>query len=141
LIRVFMLGVAVAVGSLMVLVYAGLPAQASPDVIGACGKDKAVIDASGLPATFETDKCLVGDRPIVDGGVGSVLPPAGEGVYAEALTTSGSEDLLIVHQKDGTVNVDQPGSAMIRPPPRATIRRNPRAMRAATAPTPTLDTV
>ena len=103
-----MLGVAVAVGSLMVLVYAGLPVQAS-DTIVACSKDSTAIVASGLPSTFGTDTCPVGDRPIVDGGVGSVLPAPGEGVYAEALTTSGVEDMMIVHQKDGSIQLDKGG--------------------------------
>jgi hypothetical protein len=59
---------------------------------------------------FDLERCPVGDRPIRDGGVGIVLPVAGEGVYAESLTTDGADALEVKHRVGGTVELDDVGS-------------------------------
>jgi hypothetical protein len=52
----------------------------------------------------------MGERVITDHGVGTVLPDAGEGVYAEALTPTGAQELEVTHRRDGTVELEQVGN-------------------------------
>ena len=88
----------------------GMPAAlADEEIYGACRESEERIVAAELPDTVDLDRCPVDGRVITDGGVGSVLPDPGEGVYAEVLTTSGAQDLGIFRYRDGTVELDHVG--------------------------------
>ena len=84
-------------------------AQTGPEVLGACGPEKREIKAAALPGVVEPGECPVGGRQISDGPVASVVPPPGRTVYAEVLTTSGSEELSVSRQPDGAIELDQGG--------------------------------
>jgi hypothetical protein len=92
---------------------------AAPSVLEACSPGKAAIVATALPdpaqaepgrKVFDLERCPVGNRPIRDVEVGSVLPAPGEMVYAETLTTEGADGLEIRHRSDGTVVLDHVGA-------------------------------
>lgn len=70
-------------------------AQTSPGVYEACGPDRREIRASDLPDVVDQDRCPVGGREIVDGGVSVVVPEPGESVFAEAMSPRGSEQLVV----------------------------------------------
>jgi hypothetical protein len=75
-------------------------------VLEACAPGKETIDARALPAAVVTpERCPVAGREIEDGEVGSAVPPAGETVHAEVLTTSGAEELEIGRRGDGTIEL------------------------------------
>lgn len=91
---------------------------ASSFVLDACLPGKAEIHAVELPKsageTLESkvvnlEDCPVGGRPIVDHGAGATLPPRGEGVHNEVLTTTGAQELKIEHHTDGTIIVEHVG--------------------------------
>jgi hypothetical protein len=46
---------------------------------------------------------------VVDGPAAAFLPPAGEGVYVEVLTTRGSHELALSHLEDGHIEVEHAG--------------------------------
>jgi hypothetical protein len=48
-----------------------------------------------LPGVVRPGECPIEEHRIVDGGVGSVVPEPGESMYAEILTTSGTQELEI----------------------------------------------
>jgi len=78
-------------------------AQSSPGVYAACGTDQREIKAADLPAVVDQDRCPVGGREIVDGGISVVVPEPGESVFAEAMSPRGSEHLEISNPPDDTL--------------------------------------
>lgn len=84
-------------------------AQALPGVLSACAEGQKVIDTSKLPDVWDTEICPVGERVIVDGAIGSVLPARGTGVYVEGLTPSGVQEMIITRSESGTVEVGKVG--------------------------------
>jgi Matrixin len=85
-------------------------AQTGPEVYEACRPDRVTIPAPDVPETVEMENCPIGERVITDHGVGTVLPDAGEGVYAEALTPTGAQELEVTHHRDGTVELEHVGN-------------------------------
>lgn len=85
--------------------------SAQPDerVLDACERGKPAIDATDLPEVVDPETCPIAGRKIVDGVVKSLVPPPGEGVYAEVLTTSGAQELDVARRADGTVELDHVG--------------------------------
>ena len=77
--------------------------------LSACNLDLETIDANRLPAIVDLDDCPVNGRDIVDGEVSTVLPPPGEGIYAETLTTDGPHELLVTRTPDGTIELSNVG--------------------------------
>src|SRR5215210_4392384 len=65
-------------------------AQTNPGVYTACKPDRCEITASDLPDVVDQDRCPVGGRVIVVGGVSVVVPEPGERVFAEAMSPRGS---------------------------------------------------
>jgi len=91
-------------------VFVGAPtAQPAPRVLEACRDGGASIDATDLPRFVEPGECPVRGRVIEDVGVGSVVPEPGEGVYAEALTTAGAQELEVTRLPDGTIELEHVG--------------------------------
>ena len=91
-------------------VFVGAPsAQTGPRVLEACREGKASIDATDLPRLVEPGECPVKGRVIEDVGVGSVVPEPGEGIYAEALTTAGAQELGVERFPDGTIELQHVG--------------------------------
>lgn len=84
-------------------------AQALPGVLRACAEGQKVIVASKLPDVWNTEICPVGERMIVDGAIGSVLPARGKGVYVEGMTPSGVQEMIITRSESGTVEVGKVG--------------------------------
>jgi hypothetical protein len=78
-------------------------------VYEACEPDRAWIDASELPGVLELDRCPLDGRAIVDSGVGSELPGPGEAVHVEALSTSGAQELQLLHRDGGVVELRDVG--------------------------------
>ena len=108
--RLLASGPALALAVLAVTTFAKTPAAQTPDrVLEACEPGKQEIDARALPATVEPGECPAGGRSISDGPVGSVVPPPGQTVYAEVLTTSGAEELSVRRLPDGTIRLDHVG--------------------------------
>src|SRR5215208_7630746 len=85
--------------------------SAQPDarVLEACEPGEPEIDATDLPEVVEPARCPIEGRQIVDGAVKSVVHPPGKGVYAEALTTSGAQELDVARRADGTMALDHVG--------------------------------
>jgi hypothetical protein len=75
----------------------------------ACRSNQAVIPASTLPETVDLDACPIGGSVVTDNGVGTVLPAPGEGIYVEAITTEGSQELEVTRYRDGTVELEHVG--------------------------------
>ena len=109
--RLLASGLALVLAVLAVTTLARTPeAQTADRVLDACAPDKETIDARALPAVVVTpERCPIAGREIKDGEVGSAVPPAGEGVHAEVLTTSGAEELEIGRREDGTVELSSVG--------------------------------
>ena len=102
--------VAFVFGVLMILAYAGsAPARASEDETEACAPGLEDIDAAKLPSTVDPDKCSIRGREIVDGDIGTELPEPGTGIYAEVVTTEGPQELLVTHEKDGSIGLSHTG--------------------------------
>lgn len=92
-------------------IFAGsLIAQTSPGVYAACGPDRREIQASDLPDVVDQDRCPVGGREIVDGGVSVVVPEPGESVFAEAMSPQGSEHLVVSNPKGDKLVLGDAGS-------------------------------
>lgn len=80
-------------------------------LLAACDKARKVIDATKLPAQFDSDICKVGKRIIKDrGGVSAALPQRGTAVYVEAMKTTGAQELTIKHLPNGTVKIEDAGA-------------------------------
>lgn len=106
--RLLASGLALALAVATVAVLAGTPAAQT----GAQGPEACRPDRQGIPASdFQegTGSCEASGRPIVDGAAGAVLPPPGEGVYAEAPTREGAHELEVVHLQNGEIEVDHVG--------------------------------
>lgn len=105
--RLLACGLSLALAVLAVTTFARTPAAQAPDrVLDACGPGKRSIDARALPAAVVAPgRCPVAGREVEDGGVGSVVPPPGESVHAEVLTTTGAEELEIGRRRDGTIEL------------------------------------
>jgi len=109
--RLTLLATALALAALAVGVVSRSPtAQTDPEVYEACRPDRDTIPAPDLPETVEMENCPIGGRVITDHGVGTVLPDAGEGVYAEALTPTGAQELEVTYYRDGTVELEHVGN-------------------------------
>lgn len=100
-------GLALAPTVLGVTTLARTPAAQTADgVLEACEPAKRSIDARVLPAAvLDPGRRPVAGRTIEDGGVGSVVPPPGESVHAEVLTTAVAEELEIGRHEDGTIEL------------------------------------
>lgn len=106
-------GLALALAVLLVATFARAPAaQTGSQILEACEADEREIEASALPDVVEPAERPVGGRQIVDGPVSSVVPPAGEGVYAEIITTSGAQELGLRRQLDGAVELTHVGDEL-----------------------------
>jgi hypothetical protein len=104
--RLLACGLALALAALAVTTLARTPeAQTEARVLEACEPGKQEIDARALPAVVDPGRCPVAGRTIQDGGVGSVVPPPGESVHAEVLTTTGADELEVERRHNGTVEL------------------------------------
>lgn len=74
-----------------------------PDPSDLCGKVGEEIRAADLPVSIDPDACELTGAVISDSGVGAEVPKPGAGVHVEALTTTGAQELEIIHREDGTV--------------------------------------
>ena len=109
--RLTLLAVAFALAALAVGMISRSPAaRTDPGIYEACRPDRDKIPASDLPETVEMENCPIGERVITDHGVGTTLPDPGEGVYAEALTTTGAQELQVTRYEDGTVELEHVGN-------------------------------
>ena len=106
--RLLASGLALALALLAVTTLARTPdAQTANRVLDACTPEKQTIDARALPAAIVTsERCPVAGREIEDGEVGSAVPPPGESVHAEVLTTTGAEELEVGRREDGTIELE-----------------------------------
>ena len=84
-------------------------AQQDARVFGACDPGEQKIDAADLPEVVEPERCPIEGRRIVDGDVESLVPPPGNGVYTEVMTTSGAQELDVARRVDGTMELDLVG--------------------------------
>jgi hypothetical protein len=110
--RLLASGLALALALLAVTALARTPeAQTADRVLEACDPAKESLDARALPAVVDPDRCRVAGRTIVDGRVGTVVPPPGESVHAEVLTTTGADELEVERRRDGTVELGLVGEA------------------------------
>ena len=108
--RAAIVAAAFALSILALGVFVGTPAaQLAPRVLEACRDGRASIDATDLPRVVEPGECPAKGRVIEDVGVGSVIPEPGEGVYAEALTTAGAQELEVTRFPDGTIELEHVG--------------------------------
>ncbi len=108
--RLLASGLALALAVLAVTTFARTPAAQTADrVLEACAPGRQEIDARVLPATVKPGECPAKGRRISDGPVGSAVPPPGQTVYAEVLTTSGAEELIVRRLPDGTIRLDHVG--------------------------------
>ena len=99
-------GLALALAVLAVTTFARTPEARTADrVLDACEPGKREIDARALPAVVDPARCPLKGRTIRDGGVGSVVPPPGESVHAEVLTTTGADELEVERRQNGTVEL------------------------------------
>ena len=109
--RFFASGLALAFALLIVAVFARTPvAQTADGTPAACAPERQEISAAALPDSTDPGKCETEGRPIVDGAVGAVLPSPGNGVYVEALTTSGTQELEIKHLRNGAIELEHVGN-------------------------------
>lgn len=84
-------------------------AQTSDETPAACAPGEREISATALPEDADAGECRADGRPIVDGAVGALLPSPGKGVYVEALTTRGTQELEIQHLPNGDIELDHVG--------------------------------
>ena len=113
--RVASIAAALAVACTAVAMFAGsLLAQADRAVYDACSRGKQEIRASELPAKVDPGRCPVNGRAVVDNGVSAVPPPPGTGVYVEALTTDGAQELDLYRSQNGTLSVEHAGDEVAR---------------------------
>ena len=75
----------------------------------ACRSGEAGIPASDLPEIVDLENCPIGGSVITDNGVRTVLPAPGEGIYVEAMTTEGAQELQLTRYRDGTVELKHVG--------------------------------
>ena len=106
--RLLACGMALALSTLALAFLAGAP-DARERILEVCGSEKERIDARDLPATIGPGECPAGERVIFDGPVAAVVPPSGESVYAEVLTTTGAQTLSVGRAQDGTIRLNHVG--------------------------------
>ena len=116
--RLLASGLALAFAVVLVAIFARTPAaQTGSQILEACEADEREIEASALPDVVGPAECPVGGRRIVDGPVASVVPPPGEGVYAETLAPEGAQELEIRKLQDSSIELgdvgDEPGEAEV----------------------------
>jgi hypothetical protein len=87
-----------------------LIAQTSHGAYAACGPDRREIQAADLPEVVDQNRCPVGGREIVDGGVSVVVPEPGESVFAEAVSPRGSEQLVVSNPSGDRLILGDAGS-------------------------------
>ena len=107
--RLLVLAVAAALGLLVIAVSAPTLAQTVPGTLEACRGTQARVQASVLPEVVAPGRCPLEGGVIVDNGVGTVVPEPGETIYAEAMTTSGAQELTVTRSEDGTIALDSVG--------------------------------
>lgn len=93
---------------------AALAQGASSKVLDACAPQKREISAEAIPAKVEPSRCPIDGRAVVDDGVSAVVPQRGTGIYAEALTTEGAQELLLYRSEDGALSVARAGDDVAR---------------------------
>jgi hypothetical protein len=76
---------------------------------GACRSDEAGIPAAGLPDVVDLEACPIGGSVITDNGVRTVVPAPGEGIYIEAMTTEGPQELQLTRYRDETLELEHVG--------------------------------
>ena len=105
--RTLFLTLSVPVASALVLAtgLSGLsPAAADPAVPDFCiGTD--VLQAEDLPPLISIVGCDLTGRIIQDHGIGAVVPPAGEAVYAEGYGELNTQTLDIAHELSGDIRL------------------------------------
>jgi hypothetical protein len=74
----------------------------------ACTKE-GILEARDLPRRAEKSRCDLTARTIRDAGPTILVPPPGERVYAEWLSTTGSQEFQVATEHDGTVVLDMVG--------------------------------
>ena len=107
--RLLVLVVAAALGLLAIVVSAPTLAQTAPGTLEACRGTQARVQASALPEVVAPGRCPLEGGVIVDNGVGTVVPEPGEAIYAEAMTTSGAQELTVTRSENGTIALDSVG--------------------------------
>lgn len=108
--RLFASGMTMAFAVIVLATFARTPAAQTPgNVPAACAAGEQEISASALPDGTGAERCKPDGRPIVDGVVGAVLPSPGNGVYVEALTPRGVQELEIRHLRNGSIELDHVG--------------------------------
>lgn len=93
---------------------AALAQGASSKVLDACAPQKREISAEAIPEKVEASRCPIAGRAVVDNGVSAVPPEPGTGVYAEALTTDGAQELQLYRSIDGTLSIEHVGDEVAR---------------------------
>ncbi len=78
--------------------------------------DSSVLEATTLPREIPPTACSLVGRTIRDGVVAAEVPPPGYGVYVEAITSFGVEDLRIETLPDSTVTLDFAGPHSLATP-------------------------
>lgn len=106
--RLLACGLALALSVLALVAFAGTP-EAQTRVLEACESGKQEIDARALPGVVEPGECPARERQISDGPVAAAVPPPGQTVYAEVLTTSGAQELSVRRLPDGGIHLDRVG--------------------------------
>jgi hypothetical protein len=109
--------------AMMVVVFAlavlaaGMPcvrattAEPGAGVYEACEPSEARVRAADLPRLVDQRRCPLAGRVIVDdGGLGTVLPEPGTGVFAEALTLTGSSQLTVFNARGPTFALEDVGA-------------------------------
>src|SRR5919202_1464853 len=76
----------------------------------ACHSNQAAIPATDLPQSVDLKRCPIGERMISDNGIKTALPTPGAGIYIEAMTTDGSQELQVTHYRNGTVKLEHVGN-------------------------------
>lgn len=87
-----------------VVAYAPAAAANPPSCTSATPLDASIADGLDLPG------CTLIDLLIVDNGVSALVPPRGEAVTVNSMTTTGSEELTLVHDAAGRLVVENAGS-------------------------------
>jgi len=109
--RITSITAALALACAAVAIFAGsLMAQGAPGVYGACAPAKQKIKASALPEVVDEDRCPVKGRVIVDGGIGAEVPKPGMAISADATSSEGQHQYLVVSNPRGDeISLDSVG--------------------------------
>jgi len=109
--RLILLCATIALAAFAVAMIARAPAAqtTNPGTSEACRSGGDSIRAAALPETVELDNCPIAGKVITDHGAETGLPAPGQGVYVDALTVTGSQELEIIRYRDGTVELNYVG--------------------------------